>query len=31
MGNNKLNGYFDYVVPPLEGLWWFDNKEKIKC
>lgn len=18
-------GYFDYVVPPLEGLWWFDN------
>jgi len=29
MGNNKLNGYFDYVVPPLEGLWWFDNKEKI--
>jgi len=27
MGNNKLNGYFDYVVPPLEGLWWFDNKE----
>ena len=18
-------GYFDYVVPPLEGLWWFEN------
>ncbi|MDR2911041.1 MAG: GyrI-like domain-containing protein [Bacteroidales bacterium] len=29
MGNNKLNGYFDYVVPPLEGLWWFDGNEKI--
>ncbi|MCL1930685.1 MAG: GyrI-like domain-containing protein [Treponema sp.] len=29
MGNNKLNGYFDYVVPPLEGLWWLDNNEKI--
>ena len=29
MGNNKLNGYFDYVVPPLEGLWWFDNNEEI--
>jgi hypothetical protein len=29
MGNNKLNGYFDYVVPPLEGLWWFDNNENI--
>jgi hypothetical protein len=29
MGNNKLDGYFDYVVPPLEGLWWFDGNEKI--
>jgi hypothetical protein len=29
MGNNKLNGYFDYVVPPLEGLWWLDNNENI--
>ena len=29
MGNNKLNGYFDYVVPPLEGLWWVDNNEKF--
>lgn len=19
-------GYFDYVVPPLEGLWWVDDK-----
>lgn len=19
-------GYFDYVVPPLEGLWWFEGK-----
>jgi len=19
-------GYFDYVVPPLEGLWWFDEE-----
>ena len=22
MGKHKLEGYFDYVVPPLEGLWW---------
>lgn len=22
MGRCKLEGYFDYVVPPLEGLWW---------
>jgi hypothetical protein len=29
MGDNKLNGYFDFVVPPLEGLWWFDNNEKF--
>jgi len=20
-----LDGYFDYVVPPLEGFWWQDN------
>lgn len=22
MGKHKPEGYFDYVVPPLEGLWW---------
>lgn len=22
MGDHRINGYFDYVVPPLEGLWW---------
>lgn len=22
MGNNRPEGYFEYVVPPLEGLWW---------
>ena len=22
LGKHKLAGYFDYVVPPLEGLWW---------
>ncbi len=21
-GNHKIEGYFSYVVPPLEGLWW---------
>ena len=21
-GTHKINGYFQYVVPPLEGLWW---------
>lgn len=22
MGDYKIAGYFDYVVPPLEGFWW---------
>ena len=22
LGKHKLEGYFNYVVPPLEGLWW---------
>ena len=21
-GDRQIEGYFDYVVPPLEGLWW---------
>ena len=21
-GNYKIDGFFEYVVPPLEGLWW---------
>lgn len=25
LGENKPKGYFEYVVPPLEGLWWFDD------
>ena len=29
MGSNKIEGYFDYVVPPLEGLWWQSGTEKI--
>lgn len=24
-GNHKIGGYFDYVVPPLEGFWWQDG------
>jgi hypothetical protein len=24
-GNHKIEGYFDYVVPPLEGFWWQDG------
>lgn len=28
-GNHKIEGFFDYVVPPLEGFWWQDGKAKI--
>jgi hypothetical protein len=27
-GNNIPKGYFDYVVPPLEGFWWLENNEE---
>lgn len=22
LGDHRIEGYFDYVVPPLEGFWW---------
>ena len=22
LGDHRIKGYFDYVVPPLEGFWW---------
>lgn len=25
MKNKEPQGYFEYVVPPLEGLWWIDE------
>ena len=28
-GGHKIEGYFDFVVPPLEGLWWQDGNEGI--
>ena len=29
-GKHKIKGYFEYVVPPLEGLWWQEgNKMEI--
>lgn len=24
-GPHKIDGYFEYVVPPLEGFWWQDG------
>ena len=26
-GTHKIEGYFEYVVPPLEGLWWQEGNE----
>lgn len=28
-GDHKIEGYFDYVVPPLEGFWWQKNLDGI--
>lgn len=24
-GTHKIEGFFEYVVPPLEGFWWQEN------
>ena len=24
-GSHQIEGYFDYVVPPLEGFWWMEG------
>ncbi|OPJ64237.1 GyrI-like domain-containing protein [Clostridium oryzae] len=28
-GNHKIDGFFEYVVPPLEGFWWQDGIEGV--
>lgn len=28
-GDHQIEGYFDYVVPPLEGFWWQEGKKGI--
>ena len=28
-GNHKIEGFFDYVVPPLEGLWWLKDSNQF--
>ena len=27
MGDHRIEGYYDFVVPPLEGLWWTESGE----
>ena len=28
-GDYKIEGYFDYVVPPLEGFWWNEGNKAV--
>ena len=28
-GSRQIAGYFDYVVPPLEGFWWQSDRTEI--
>lgn len=28
-GSHKIDGYFEYVVPPLEGFWWQEGSDPI--
>ena len=29
LGDRQIEGYFDYVVPPLEGFWWMEGQTGI--
>lgn len=28
-GDHQIEGYFDYVVPPLEGFWWQGERHPV--
>lgn len=28
-GSHKIDGFFEYVVPPLEGFWWQDGVKGV--
>lgn len=28
---HKIEGFFEYVVPPLEGFWWQNDSQSIDC
>ena len=29
--DHQIDGYFDYVVPPLEGFWWQGERRPTPC
>jgi hypothetical protein len=28
-GDHRIDGYYDFVVPPLEGFWWQEGEEGV--
>ena len=30
-GTYKIEGFYEYVVPPLEGFWWQDDIDGVDC
>lgn len=28
-GPHRIDGFFEYVAPPLEGLWWQDGAQGV--
>lgn len=28
-GDHRMEGYYDFVVPPLEGFWWQEGEEGV--
>ncbi len=30
-GSRQIEGYFDYVVPPLEGFWWQEGADGMEA
>ena len=29
LGDHRIDGYFDFVVPPLEGFWWQEGVQGV--
>ena len=29
LGDHRIDGYYDFVVPPLEGFWWQPGVEGV--
>lgn len=29
LGDRRIDGYYDYVVPPLEGFWWMPDDRTV--